>query len=147
MGSHEARVEASKRLGKEANYEASLMAHSHSRGRKDAAWASAVKSGGGGDEEASSLKREGSGEGLRARLREELDAQQLRTFTRWWNSWLASLSLSVTDLCEDVRPGVLPIQLLEVLSDSSCGKVRAALALKPLAPCPTDPTARASTPP
>jgi len=119
MGSHEARVEASKRLGKEANYEASLMTHSHSRGRKDAAWASAVK---GGEEEATALKREGSGEGLRARLREELDAQQLRTFTRWWNSWLASLSLSVNDLCEDVRPGVLPIQLLEVLSDSSCGK-------------------------
>ena len=74
MGSHEARVEASKRLGKEANYEASLMTHSHSRGRKDAAWASAVK---GGEEEATALKREGSGEGLRARLREELDAQQL----------------------------------------------------------------------
>ena len=27
------------------------------------------------------------------------------------------------DLCEDVKPGVYPIKLLEVLSDSSCGKV------------------------
>ena len=45
----------------------------------------------------------------------ELDAQQVRTFTRWWNSWLSEVDLQVSDLCEDVKPGVLPIKLLEVL--------------------------------
>ena len=58
----------------------------------------------------------------RKSLRAELDAQQLRTFTRWWNSWLVEQDLSLKDLCEDVKAGVLPIKLLEILSESSCGK-------------------------
>ena len=64
----------------------------------------------------------GRGEGMRNQLRDELAVKQLNTFTRWWNSWLSECNLSVTDLCEDVRNGVYPIKLLEVLSDSSCGK-------------------------
>ena len=26
------------------------------------------------------------------------------------------------DLCEDIKPGVLPIKLLEVLSETTCGR-------------------------
>ncbi len=62
------------------------------------------------------------GEAKRASLREDLDKQQLKTFTRWWNSWLSERQLSIADLCEDIKPGVLPIQLLEILSESSCGR-------------------------
>jgi hypothetical protein len=46
----------------------------------------------------------------------------LQTFTRWWNSWLSERQLSITDLCEDIKPGVLPIVLLEILSKSTCGR-------------------------
>ena len=66
-----------------------------------------------------------TGENTRKALRAELDAQQVRTFQRWWNSWLSEVKLSIKDLCEDVKPGVYPIRLLEVLSNSSCGKVMA----------------------
>ena len=59
------------------------------------------------------------------------DDQQLRTFTRWWNSHLIAKSLEVTDLFEDVKQGVLPIRLLEVLSASTCGKVRLPCACVP----------------
>ena len=55
-------------------------------------------------------------------LSQKLDQQQLKSFTKWWNSWLVEVGLKVEDLCEDVKPGVLSIRLLEVLSDSSCGK-------------------------
>ena len=128
MATHSDRVEASKRLGKEANYAEGgrALRHTQSRGRKDAAWASVAQgTAPSAAEEPAALHKGGSGEELRNKLRGELDAQQVRTFTRWWNSWLSEVDLQVTDLCEDVKPGVLPIKLLEVLSDSSCGKVRA----------------------
>lgn len=55
-------------------------------------------------------------------LSDDLDKQQLVTFTRWWNSWLSEANIKVTDLCAEIKPGIVPIRLLEVLSDSSCGK-------------------------
>ncbi|KOO26882.1 alpha- sarcomeric (f-actin cross linking protein) [Chrysochromulina tobinii] len=58
----------------------------------------------------------------RRSLGQDLDSQQLKTFTRWWNSWLSERQLSITDLCEDIKPGVLPIVLLEILSESTCGR-------------------------
>ena len=126
--SHIEKVELSKARGKDAN-ERSLP-FSHSRGRRDAAWEAIAK----GDQPMLSPRSEesqkvalqranSSGDHLRMELRSELDAQQLKTFKRWWNSWLAEVDLKVDDLCEDVKPGVLPIKLLEILSDSSCGKV------------------------
>jgi len=48
--------------------------------------------------------------------RARMDAQQLRTFTRWWNSWLTKRGETIADLCEDVKTGVNPILLLEVLT-------------------------------
>ena len=44
------------------------------------------------------------------------DAVQLKTFTRWWNSWLAPRGTDVTELCEQIKSGVLGIQLMEALS-------------------------------
>ncbi|KOO32002.1 actinin-type actin-binding conserved site [Chrysochromulina tobinii] len=44
------------------------------------------------------------------------------TFTRWWNSWLVERQLTTDDLCEDIKLGVLPIELFEILSRSSCGR-------------------------
>jgi hypothetical protein len=40
---------------------------------------------------------------------------QLQTFTRWWNYYLEPRGLPVTDLCEQIRDGVLPFRLLEAL--------------------------------
>ena len=57
----------------------------------------------------------------RRELHDQRDEQQLRTFTRWWNSWLVEVGLHVEDLCEEVKHGVITIKLLEVLSDSTCG--------------------------
>ena len=65
-------------------------------------------------ERVSALHRRTSGEHLRADLNEALAEQQLRTFTRWWNSWLSQVELHVSSLIDDVKPGVLPIRLLEV---------------------------------
>ena len=65
---------------------------------------------------------EGDSDAKSAALRHELDDQQLRTFTRWWNSWLFEVDLALEDLCVDIKTGVLPIRLLEVLSESSCGR-------------------------
>ena len=79
---------------------------------RDSSWQSG-KSGG---------PKERRGSAKIGELRAELDAQQIRTFTRWWNSWLSLVKLKITDLNEDIKPGVYPIRLLEVLSDSSCGK-------------------------
>lgn len=59
-----------------------------------------------------------TGDDMIAKLHGELDSQQERTFTRWWNSRLSSVGLSVENLCEDIKPGVLPIRLLEELSKS-----------------------------
>ena len=55
-------------------------------------------------------------------LRQKQDAQQLKTFTRWWNSWLAMRSMAVTDLCEEIKPGVISMNLIELLSASLAGK-------------------------
>lgn len=49
-------------------------------------------------------------------LQQERDTQQLRAFTRWWNDKLAAQGMSVTDLIEDIKSGVKPIRLLEVLA-------------------------------
>ena len=38
-----------------------------------------------------------------SKLRADLDEQQLKTFTRWWNSHLVAKGLKVTDLLEDVK--------------------------------------------
>ena len=55
-------------------------------------------------------------------LREKQDVQQLKTFTRWWNSWLQMRGISVTDLCEEIKPGVISMNLIELLSASVAGK-------------------------
>ena len=39
-----------------------------------------------------------------AGLRSDLDAQQVKTFTKWWNSWLIEAKHKVTDLCAEIRP-------------------------------------------
>ena len=52
-------------------------------------------------------------------LRAELDEQQLKTFTRWWNSWLAPRGTEVTSLCEQICSGVIGFQLLEALDGTS----------------------------
>lgn len=46
----------------------------------------------------------------------------LQTFTRWWNSWLSERQLITTDLCEDIKLGVLPNVLIEILSRSPCAR-------------------------
>ena len=57
-------------------------------------------------------------------LRAKQDDLQVKAFLKWWNSHLAlhEHPAAMTDLCEDIKPGVLSIKLLEVLSDSKCGK-------------------------
>ena len=43
----------------------------------------------------------------------------------WWNSLLsASCNWRVTNLLEEVRPGVLPNMLLEVLTDAEPGEIK-----------------------
>ena len=55
-------------------------------------------------------------------LREKQDQQQLKTFTRWWNSWLKEnlaegwSGITVTDLCKEIKPGVISMHLIELLS-------------------------------
>jgi hypothetical protein len=44
-----------------------------------------------------------------------------RVYTRWWNMNLKQVNLSVDDLTEDFKSGVLPIRLLEVLTATSLG--------------------------
>jgi len=55
-------------------------------------------------------------------LREKQDMQQLKTFTRWWNSWLQMRGITVTDLCEEIKPGVISMNLIELLSATAAGK-------------------------
>lgn len=45
-----------------------------------------------------------------------------RVYTRWWNMNLKQVNLSVDDLTEDFKSGVLPIRLLEVLTATSLGE-------------------------
>ena len=54
--------------------------------------------------------------------RQEHDAVQLKTFTRWWNSWLEPRGTAVTDLCTQISPGVLGIELIEALSGALVGR-------------------------
>ena len=70
------------------------------------------------------FKRTNSGEHLWHEMHAALDAQQLRTFQRWWNSWLCEcvLPLQAQSLCEDIKPGELPIKLLEALTNTTAGK-------------------------
>ena len=53
-----------------------------------------------------------------AEIRQEHDAMQLKTFTRWWNSWLSPRGTEVTELCSQVKNGVLGIMLMEALAGS-----------------------------
>ena len=46
----------------------------------------------------------------RMALRAEQDKQQLRSFLRWWNNHLLDANMKMTDLCEDIKPGVFPIK-------------------------------------
>eukprot|EP00964_Phaeocystis_antarctica_P026289 scaffold14806_cov50-Phaeocystis_antarctica.AAC.1 len=55
-------------------------------------------------------------------LREKQDQQQLKTFTRWWQDWLKDSGITVTDLCEDIKPGVISFDLIGLLSASDAGK-------------------------
>ena len=55
-------------------------------------------------------------------LRQKQDEQQLKTFTRWWNSWLQKRGITVTDLCEQIKDGVIGMNLIELLSASDAGK-------------------------
>ena len=117
LDAQKARIEASKAAGRADNYEGG-MPHSAVGGRNDAAWSSVTSGGTAG------TNRRGSVGAHAKDLRGDLDAQQLNTFTRWWNSHLALCDppLKVEDLLTDIQPGVLSIRLLEVLSQSSCGK-------------------------
>mmetsp|Transcript_17065 Transcript_17065/g.47479 ORF Transcript_17065/g.47479 Transcript_17065/m.47479 type:complete len:1481 (-) Transcript_17065:749-5191(-) len=58
-------------------------------------------------------------------LREQHAAQQLKTFTRWWNSVLKPRAVKIEDLVKDVSPGVNPIMLYEELSGSFVKKYHA----------------------
>lgn len=51
-------------------------------------------------------------------LREAHAAQQMRTFTRWWNSVLKPRGVKMEDLCAEISTGVHPIELYEELSGS-----------------------------
>ena len=59
------------------------------------------------------MKRYGSDVG--GDLKSKMTAQQLKTFTRWWNSHLMERGEPVTDLCEQINSGVLAFRLLEAL--------------------------------
>ena len=48
----------------------------------------------------------------RNHLHDEQDKAQLRTFTLWWNSHLEPHGITVTDLCEEIRGGVILLRLL-----------------------------------
>ena len=45
-----------------------------------------------------------------------------RPRSRRWNTWLQQRELQVDDLCEDVKPGAMCVNLIEVLSGSLAGK-------------------------
>ena len=42
-----------------------------------------------------------------------------RTRSRRWNTWLQQRELQVDDLCEDVKPGAMCVNLIEVLASRS----------------------------
>ena len=45
-----------------------------------------------------------------------------RPRSRRWNTWLQQRELQVDDLCEDVKPGAMCVNLIEVLSGSLAAK-------------------------
>ena len=54
-------------------------------------------------------------------LGKKQDEQELKTFTRWWNSWLQKRVPPpplVTNLCEEIKDGVISMKLIELLSDT-----------------------------
>ena len=55
-------------------------------------------------------------------MREKQDNQQLKTFTRWWNSWLQMRGIKLDDLVNDTKTGVAAMNLIELLSSSLVGK-------------------------
>ena len=70
---------------------------------------------------ASLMRRASSGTSRFRTARAQLEATQMKTFTRWWNTTLASagtLSAPVTDLCKQLRSGSLIVALLEALEHS-----------------------------
>ena len=68
------------------------------------------------------MKRQGSITTAGHELRGEHDAMQLKTFTRWWNSWLMPRGTDVTNLCEQIKPGIIGINLMEALSGQPSGR-------------------------
>jgi hypothetical protein len=56
---------------------------------------------------------------------------QKKTFTRWSNSFLRYRALKINDLETDLDEGVLLVNLLEILSDKSLGKINKAPKMKP----------------
>ena len=58
----------------------------------------------------------------RQRGRDNLDAHQMKIFTRWWQAVLPPGSC-VRNLCEDIQNGLLVIQLLEILTGETIPNV------------------------
>jgi hypothetical protein len=48
---------------------------------------------------------------------------QKKTFTRWANNHLKTRGMEIADLCEDVRSGVLLLNLLEIIGGESIKQV------------------------
>ena len=69
----------------------------------------------------SSLTRQYSSRIVKSR--EAQDKQQLKTFTRWWNWKLQKSGITVTDLCEEIKPGVISMNLIELLSASDAAEI------------------------
>ena len=61
---------------------------------------------------------------------------QLKAFTKWWDSWLKPRGHEVTDLMEQIQPGVIDIKLIEALS----GRTPRARGPPTAAPPPAAPT-------
>ena len=68
------------------------------------------------------LQKNTSGDALIKELRGEHDAMQLKTFTRWWHSVLSPRGVEVTDLLNQIKPGVIGIQLIEALTGELAGR-------------------------
>ena len=58
------------------------------------------------------------------KVRAVYDKMQLRTFTRWWTTWLQQRGHKVEDLVDEVTTGVLPIVLFELLNDLPDGSTK-----------------------
>ena len=51
--------------------------------------------------------------------RDKHTAIQLKTFTRWWNLWLSQRGIKVKDLPNEIKPGVVSVALLELLTENT----------------------------